>query len=204
MTPVAIKTAAKRAFPSITSSAASGRGRRRTCAPAASARAISPSPRSRWAEFGILKKIKAAIIDQGKSDLKDLKSFGSVYYNSGVIETIIAVEAIRTAQARFASAPSTARRRSGASNTSCSTSPPEGTRRGRPRPAAAPLDQGTTRAAAAGKVLQWDGAKWNIVSNGWVKSDRELPAGDLRAGRGLCPREGHHARSEDTAEAGAK
>ena len=26
----------------------------------------------------------------------------------------------------------------------------------------------------AGKILQWDGDKWKIVSNGWVKSDREL------------------------------
>ena len=26
----------------------------------------------------------------------------------------------------------------------------------------------------AGKILQWDGDKWKIVSNGWVKSDRDL------------------------------
>ncbi|ABY31879.1 ABC transporter substrate-binding protein [Methylorubrum extorquens] len=207
MTPVAIKTAAKTGFPVDHIIGGIWSGSEEDVRPAGSVGkgylAITPFPAG--AEFGILKKIKAAIIDQGKSDLKDLKSFGSVYYNSGVIETIIAVEAIRTAQARFGKRPLNG----------------EETQWGLEHLV---LDEARLKelgadglvqplrlsikdheGGGAGKVLQWDGAKWNIVSNGWVKSDRELLLPVIYERAAAYAREkGITPRSEDTAEAGAK
>ncbi|SFL39351.1 ABC transporter substrate-binding protein [Methylobacterium pseudosasicola] len=207
MTPVAIKTAAKTGFPVDHIIGGIWSGSEEDVRPAGSVGkgylAITPFPASQ--DFEILKKIKAAIVDKGKSDLKDLKSFGSVYYNSGLIEAIISVEAIRTAQARFGNRPITgAEGQWGLEHLV--------------------LDEDRLRAigaeglvqplrlsikdhegGGAGKVLQWDGAKWTIVSNGWVKSDRELllpliyeRAAAYAKEKGITP------RSVDSAEAAAQ
>ena len=101
MTPVAIKTAAKIGFPvdhiigGIWSS--SEEDVRPAGAVGKGYLAITPFPAG--SNFEIHQQLKKYILDKGLSDLKDPKSFGSVYYNSGVDEAIIAVEAIRTAQA---------------------------------------------------------------------------------------------------------
>jgi branched-chain amino acid transport system substrate-binding protein len=77
--------------------------------------ALTPYPAG--TDFEIHKRLKQYILDKGKSDLKDLKNFGSVYYNSGLVNAAVAVEAIRTAQANSASARSTAKKGAGAWNT---------------------------------------------------------------------------------------
>lgn len=65
--------------------------------------ALTPYPVG--TDFEIHKRLKQYILDKGKSDLKDLKNFGSVYYNSGLVNAAVAVEAIRTAQGKFGKRP---------------------------------------------------------------------------------------------------
>lgn len=54
-------------------------------------------------------------------------------------------------------------------------------------------------------MLQWDGAKWDIVSNGWVKSNRDLllPLIYERAAA-YAKEKGITARSTDAADAGTR
>ncbi|HEV7250557.1 MAG TPA: hypothetical protein VGN93_26550 [Shinella sp.] len=51
--------------------------------------------------------MKQHIIDTGKSDLRDPKAFGGVYYNSGLVNALISVEIVRQAQAKFSNGPIT-------------------------------------------------------------------------------------------------
>lgn len=176
MTPVAIKTAAKTGFPVDHIIGGIWSGSEEDVRPAGAVgkgyKAITPFPAG--TDFEILKKIKAEILDKGKSDLKDPKSFGSVYYNSGVIEAIIAVEAIRTAQGKFGHRPITGEEgqwglehlklddaRLKAIGAEGLVQPLE-------------LSIKDHEGGGAGKVIQWNGEQWDIVSNGWVKSDRDL------------------------------
>lgn len=176
MTPVAIKTAAKTGFPVDHIIGGIWSGSEEDVRPAGAVgkgyKAVTPFPAG--ADFEILKKIKANIVDKGLSDLKDPKSFGSVYYNSGVIEAIIAVEAIRKAQSKFGNRPITGEEAQwGLENLKLDEA--------RLKEIGAdglvqPLELSIKdhEGGGAGKILQWDGEKWNIVSNGWVRSDREL------------------------------
>ncbi|MCJ2055085.1 ABC transporter substrate-binding protein [Methylobacterium sp. J-048] len=207
MTPVAIKTAAKTGFPVDHIIGGIWSGSEEDVRPAGSVGkgylAITPFPASQ--DFEILKKIKAAIVDKGKSDLKDLKSFGSVYYNSGLIEAIISVEAIRTAQARFGNRPITGEE--GQWGLEHLVLDEDRLRAIGAEGLVQPLRLSINdhEGGGAGKVLQWDGAKWTIVSNGWVKSDRELllpliyeRAAAYAKEKGITP------RSTDSAEAVAR
>ncbi|GGC54681.1 ABC transporter substrate-binding protein [Chelatococcus reniformis] len=176
MTPVAIKTAAKVGFPVDRIIGGVWSGSEEDVRPAGKVGkgylAITPFPAG--ADFEILKKIKEHIVDKGKSDLKDLKSFGSVYYNSGVNEAIIAVEAIRTAQKKFGARPINGEEGQwGLENLNLDDARlKEIGAYGLQQPLK--LSVRDHEGGGAGKVLQWDGEAWAIVSDGWVKSDREL------------------------------
>ena len=176
MTPVAIKTAAKTGFPVDHIIGGIWSGSEEDVRPAGAVgkgyKAVTPFPAG--ADFEIHKKLKEHILDKGLSDLKDPKSFGSVYYNSGVIEAIISVEAIRKAQSKFGNRPITGEEAQwGLENLKLDDS--------RLKEIGAyglvqPLELSIKdhEGGGAGKIIQWDGEKWNIVSNGWVRSDREL------------------------------
>ncbi len=107
MNPVAIKTAARVGVPvdHIIGDIWSGSedDTRPAGAVAKGYLAVSVFPPGR--DFKILQEIKKTIIDAGKSDLKDTSKFGTVYYNFGVIEGILAVETFRTGQAKFGRRP---------------------------------------------------------------------------------------------------
>lgn len=74
-------------------------------------------------EFPVLKDIKKVVVDAGKGNLADPKRFGNVYYNLGVVNGILNVEAVRVAQARFGKRPLTAKKCVGALRTSRSMMP---------------------------------------------------------------------------------
>lgn len=176
MTPVAIKTAAKTGFPVDRVIGGIWSGSEEDVRPAGSVgkgyKAVTPFPAG--ADFEILKRIKEHIVDKGLSDLKDPKSFGSVYYNSGVIEAIVSVEAIRKAQSKFGNRPLTGEEAQwGLENLKLDDARlKELGAAGLVQPLQ--LSVKDHEGGGAGKIIQWDGEKWNIVSNGWVRSDREL------------------------------
>jgi branched-chain amino acid transport system substrate-binding protein len=198
MTPVAIKTAARVGFPADHIIGGIWSGSEEDVRPAGAAAkgylAITPFPAG--AGFEIHKKLKQYILDKGLSDLKDPKSFGSVYYNSGVDEAIIAVEAIRTAQAHFGVHPINGEEAQwGLEHLDI------GDQRlkelgalGLEQPLKLSIKD--HEGGGACKVIQWDGEKWNIVSKGWVKSDRDLllpliyeRAAAYAKEKGIAPRE---------------
>ncbi|WP_457090418.1 ABC transporter substrate-binding protein [Microvirga sp. P5_D2] len=176
MTPVAIKTAAKVGFPVDRVIGGIWSGSEEDVRPAGSVAkgylAITPFPAG--SDFEIHKKLKEHILDKGLSDLKDLKSFGSVYYNSGVNEAIITVEALRTAQKKFGARPINGEEAQwGLENLNLDDARlKEIGALGLQQPLKLSIKD--HEGGGAGKVLQWDGAKWNVASDGWVRSDREL------------------------------
>src|SRR6202453_3808072 len=176
MNPVAIKTAARVGFPVDHIIGDIWSGSEEDVRPAGAVAkgylAITPFPAG--SNFEIHQKLKKYILDKGLSDLKDPKSFGSVYYNSGVDEAIIAVEAIRTAQAHFGVHPINGEEAQwGLEHLDLSEKRiAELGATGLEQPLK--LSVKDHEGGGAGKVLQWDGEKWNVVSDGWVKSDRDL------------------------------
>ena len=107
MTPVAIKTAAKTGFPVDHVIGGIWSSSEEDVIPAGPVGkgylAITTYPAG--TNFPIHAALKKNILDAGKSDLKDPKSFGTVYYNSGIVHAVILTEAIRTAQAKFGNRP---------------------------------------------------------------------------------------------------
>jgi branched-chain amino acid transport system substrate-binding protein len=56
-------------------------------------------------DFPIHQNLKKYILDKGESDLKDNSRFGTVYYNSGVVQAIVTLEVFRVAHAKFGNRP---------------------------------------------------------------------------------------------------
>ncbi|WP_374265647.1 ABC transporter substrate-binding protein [Zoogloea sp.] len=174
-TPVGIKTAARFGFPVDRIIGDVWAGSEADVLPAGAAavgyQALAPFPGG--AGFEIHKRLKKHIIDAGKSDLKDTKFFGSVYYNIGLINAAMAVEALRTGQKQFGNRPLNGE---------------EG------RWAFEHLDINDARLKAIGfegllqrlklscadhegggaaRVQQWDGKQWKLATD-WVQADRAL------------------------------
>jgi branched-chain amino acid transport system substrate-binding protein len=107
MNPVAIKTAARVGFPvdHIIGDIWSGSEDDTRPAGAVAKGYLAVSVFPPGTDFKILQQLKTKILDTGKSDLKDKSKFGSVYYNFGVIEGILAVETFRTGQEKFGHRP---------------------------------------------------------------------------------------------------
>ena len=107
MNPVAIKTAARVGFPvdHIIGDIWSGSEDDTRPAGTVAKGYLSVSVFPPGTSYKVLQELKKNILDVGKSDLRDKSKFGTVYYNVGVIEGIIAVEALRTGQAKFGHRP---------------------------------------------------------------------------------------------------
>lgn len=175
MTPVAIKTAAKTGFPvnhivgGVWSS--SEEDVRPTGAVGKGYLAITTYPAG--TDFPIHQRIKQYVIDKGLSDLKDPKSFGSVYYNSGVVHAILLTEALRTAQAKFGARPINGEEAQWAlehldiNEQRLKELGVDGLMQ------PIKLSLRDHEGGGSAKIIQWDGKKWNEVS-AWIPSDREL------------------------------
>jgi branched-chain amino acid transport system substrate-binding protein len=133
--------------------------------------ALTPYPGG--TDFEIHKRLKKHIIDTGKSDLRDLKLFGSVYYNSGLIDAVLAVEAIRTAQAKFGKRPITGvEGQWGLEHLNIDNARLKQNHfHGLLQPLK--LSCADHEGGGAVKVQQWDGQKWKQVSD-WIQAERDL------------------------------
>jgi len=58
-------------------------------------------------DFELIQNLKKTLYDKGKGDLKDKSRFGTVYYNFGVITSLIYVEMLRTAHQKYGNRPIT-------------------------------------------------------------------------------------------------
>jgi branched-chain amino acid transport system substrate-binding protein len=173
-TPVAIKTAQRFGFPADHIIGDVWASSEEDVLPAGEAAkgylALTPYPAGTG--FDIHKRLKQNIIDKGKSDLRDPKAFGSVYYNSGLTGALISVEIIRQAQAKFGNRPITGEEGQWALE-HLKLDDAALTKAGFlglvQNLQLTPADH---EGGGAVRVQQWDGAKWNLVSD-WVQADRE-------------------------------
>jgi branched-chain amino acid transport system substrate-binding protein len=196
MNPVAIKTAAKTGFPvdhiigNIWSNA------EEDVRPAGSVGkgyiAITTGPSG--TDFPVLKDIQKHVVDKGKGNLQDPKRFGSIYYNLGVENGILNVEAVRTAQAKFGKRPLTGEEvRWGFEHLDIDDA--------RLKVLGAlgllqriKLSCADHEGGGAVRFQQWDGSKWATISD-WVHPDRallrpiiEASAKKYAAEKGIKPR----------------
>ncbi len=123
--------------------------------------------------FPVLQAIDRYVVKPGNGNLKDPARFGTVYYNLGVVNGILNVEAVRVAQARFGDKPLTGDQvRWGFEHLNLDDA--------RLKQLGAyglvqPLKLSCLDHEGGGAVRfqQWDGTHWKVVSN-WVQADRAL------------------------------
>jgi branched-chain amino acid transport system substrate-binding protein len=126
------------------------------------------------ADFPIIKDIvKHVYANGGNGQMDDPKLIGTIYYNRGVIEAMISVEAIRTAQARFGNRPITGEEmRWGLENVNLSD------RRLNQLGAftfmqSLKLSCNDHEGGGAVKFQKWMGDEWIAIS-GWIPSDKSM------------------------------
>ncbi|MFP5392554.1 MAG: ABC transporter substrate-binding protein, partial [Gammaproteobacteria bacterium] len=175
MNPVALKTAQKTGFPAdhIIGNIWSNSEDDAAPAGAAAKGYISITTHPSGTQFPVLKDIKATVVDAGKGNLADPKRFGNVYYNLGVVNGILNVEALRVAQAKFGKRPLTGEEvRWGFEHISLDNKRlTELGALGLVQPLK--LSCADHEGGGAVRFQQWDGSKWNVISD-WVQADRKL------------------------------
>ena len=123
--------------------------------------------------FPVMQDIDKIVVKAGKGNLLDPKRFGSVFYNLGVVNGILNVEAIRIAQAKYGNRPLTGEEtRWGFENINIDDA------RLKQLGATGLLQKlklSCTDHEGGGAVRfqQWDGNNWKVISD-WVQADRAL------------------------------
>ncbi len=175
MNPVALKTAQKTGFPAdhIIGNIWSNSEEDAAPAGAAAKGFISITTHPSGTNFPVLQDIDKTVLKAGKGNLQDPKRFGTVYYNLGVVNGILNVEAVRVAQAKFGKRPLTGEEvRWGFENIRLDDA--------RLKQLGAyglvqPLKLSCSDHEGGGAVRfqQWDGKQWKVISD-WVQADRKL------------------------------
>lgn len=175
MNPVALKTAQKTGFPvnHIVGNVWSNSEEDVIPAGDAAKGYVAITTQASGAEYPVLQEIIKTVYGAGKGNLEDKRRIGSVYHNLGIVNGILNVEAIRIAQKKFGHRPLTGDEvRWGFEHLT--------------------LDEARVATLGAkglfhsinvtwdnhegdGRVTfqQWDGAKWNVVSD-WIAPDWAL------------------------------
>lgn len=195
-TPVAIKTAARVGFPANHIIGDIWSSSEDDVIPAGDAAkgylAVTTYPAG--TNFGIHQKLKQYILDKGESDLKDKSRFGTVYYNSGIVQAVVTLEVLRTAHAKFGNRPITGEEaRYGIEHLNIDDKRlKELGVEGLLQPLK--LSCHDHEGGGALRVQQWDGKTWTPVSD-WIQADRDLlrPLIDEKAAayakeKGVAPR----------------
>ena len=122
-------------------------------------------------EFGVHADIKKHVQAKGKALGKE--DFGQVLYNRGMINSMLGVEAIRTAQAKFGNKPLTGEQiRWGLENLNVTAERIKALGlEGMMKPVKTTCAD--HEGARDGRVQQWDGKAWKIISD-WYTSRAEL------------------------------
>ncbi len=176
MNPVALKTAAKVGFPRDHIVGVWWSGAEEDVIPAGDAAKgfIAAGFHPSGTNFPVLKDIQKHVYSGGhKGNLEDVSRVGSIYYNRGVIHGILNTEAIRTAQAKFGKKSLTGEQiRWGLENLNIDEK--------RLKEIGAvgllqPIKLSCTDHEGGGavKFQQWDGKKWNLITD-WIKSDQSI------------------------------
>ncbi len=175
MNPVALKNAQKVGFPADHVIGNIWSNSEDDAAPAGDAAKgyISITTHPSGTQFPVLQDIKKVVVDAGKGNLADPKRFGNVYYNLGVVNGILNVEALRVAQARYGKRPLTGEEvRWGFENIHLDEA--------RLKQLGAlglvqPLKLSCADHEGGGAVRfqQWTGSNWKVISD-WVQADRAL------------------------------
>lgn len=175
MNPVALKTAQKVGFPvnRIIGNIWSNSEEDAAPAGAAAKGFISITTHPSGTDFPVLQGIKKEVIDQGQGDLADPKRFGTVYYNLGVVNGILNVEAVRIAQEKFGQQPLTGEQvRWGFEHLKLDDARLTALgAKGLVQPLQ--LSCADHEGGGAVRFQQWDGKQWNLISD-WVQADRAL------------------------------
>jgi branched-chain amino acid transport system substrate-binding protein len=175
MNPVALKSAAKIGFPADHVIGNVWSNSEEDVTPAGDAGkgyiAVTTHPSGR--DFDVIKAVDKYVVSAGKGNLQDANRFGSVYYNLGIVNGILNVEAVRTAQAKYGNKPLTGEQvRWGFEHIAIDdTRLKELGAFGLMQPIK--LSCADHEGGGAVRFQQWDGARWNVVSD-WVRSDRAL------------------------------
>jgi len=175
MNPVALKTAQKVGFPAdhIIGNIWSNSEEDAAPAGAAAKGFISITTHPSGTDFPVLQGIKQDVVDKGQGDLADPKRFGTVYYNLGVVNGILNVEALRLAQEKFGKEPLSGEQvRWGFENLNLDDARLQALgAKGLVQPLK--LSCSDHEGGGAVRFQQWDGQKWNLISD-WVQADRAL------------------------------
>ncbi|WP_260955887.1 ABC transporter substrate-binding protein [Pseudomonas citri] len=197
MNPVALKTAQKVGFPADHIIGNIWSNSEDDAAPAGAAAkgfiAITTHPSG--TDFPVLQGIKQQVVDAGNGDLADPKRFGTVYYNLGVVNGILNVEALRIAQQKFGDKPLTGEQvRWGFEHLKLDdTRLKELGALGLVQPLQ--LSCSDHEGGGAVRFQQWDGTQWKLISD-WVQADRALLRPIIEASshqyareKGIAPRD---------------
>ena len=123
------------------------------------------------ANFAIDDQLRKDILDPGKSDLKNPKFFGSVYYNIGLVNAVLAVEALRVGHAKFGNRELTGDE--GRWAFEHLTIDNERLKKIGFLGLLQPISLSVTdhEGGGAARIQQWDGTKW-VLTTGWIQADR--------------------------------
>ncbi|MBD8493509.1 ABC transporter substrate-binding protein [Pseudomonas syringae] len=175
MNPVALKTAQKVGYPAdhIIGNIWSNSEEDALPAGAAAKGFIAITTHPSGTAFPVLQGIRQQVLDKGQGDLADPKRFGTVYYNLGVVNGILNVEALRIAQQKFGQQPLTGEQvRWGFEHLKLDDARLAALgAKGLVQPLQ--LSCADHEGGGAVRFQQWDGEKWNLISD-WVQADRAL------------------------------
>ncbi len=175
MNPVALKTAVKTGFPvdHIIGNVWSNSEEDVRPAGAAAKGYIAITTQASGAQYPVLQEIVKTVYGAGKGNLQDKNRIGSVYHNLGIVNGILNVEALRIAQRKFGHHTLTGDQvRWGFENL----------RLDEARVAVLgakglfhSINVSCSNHEGDGRVTfqQWDGAKWNVISD-WISPDWAL------------------------------
>jgi branched-chain amino acid transport system substrate-binding protein len=126
-------------------------------------------------EFPVLDEIRSKVYKNGKGALKELDRVGNVMYMRGIVASVLMVEAMRNAQAKFGKGKvlNGEQMRWGLENLNVDRARQKelGVEDMFPPVKTSCNDH---EGSGAVKVVQWDGKKWIAISKNWLSGDRAL------------------------------